>query len=231
MNKRQFLQQLKDFESAGMKLVQTLSARDEMVCNLCREREAELFTIEEFKKEIEKGFCRKCRCCLLPLRDGTSMVEEVWKRYPPIIAVLKTGILSEEELNQAKQGSYRIPDNDIVWGAFNKKLLDKMKTDDVLDMGKIYLQMAMHLNKEGKKYHHLLEQSIKCGLMFYKKYNLAHLPLQLLTAGCCEICYKSDKIQLTIDEALKMMPMHIKNCKKDVLGNGNGFCSCCFVPQ
>lgn len=229
MNKEGFLMELKSCAEAGVRLVQCISARDEIVCQLCSEREKEIFTIEEFKQVLKKPLCehQRCRCCLVALVTDRDILEEVWKRYPAATAVLKTGILSKAELGKTTASGDQIITNDTVWAAFNKKSTQLIKSGDWLEMGKLYREMAMFLNKEAKQHHHLLEESIKCEIQFYEKHNITKF--QILTS-CCEYCDIANKKQMNSRQALKTMTKIIRNCSRDVLSNGKGFCVCSLTP-
>ena len=63
-----------------VKKVRWLTARDDAVCPLCREREGKTFTFKEIRKILQGDFCRpadtgdRCRCCFVA--DENSFSEE-----------------------------------------------------------------------------------------------------------------------------------------------------------
>lgn len=66
------LAQVERHASQGVERVQWMTARDVVVCLLCRERDGKQYTIDEVRHVLAGEFCRpddtqrRCRCTLMP---------------------------------------------------------------------------------------------------------------------------------------------------------------------
>jgi len=84
--------------------------------------------------------------------------------------------------------------------------------------------MAQFLNKRGKDFFHLLQQSKKMELLYYKKMGMDEVEI----IACCPSCKKLEGKSIKIDDALKNMPLPYKNCTNILYNKKRGFCTCIY---
>lgn len=148
--------------------------------------------------------------------------------------VFKGGNISKEEFEKEKANSKGIPDNDIIWGLLNKKLVEYMSKGDWGGMGLIYLDMANFLRVEGRSFFDVLQQSRKCYLMTLKQAGFERASIHTLQHNepynSCKACSQLEGKILNIDEALATMPIPMKDCEFSIYGCKKGWCRCLYLP-
>lgn len=116
---------------------------------------------------------------------------------------------------------------DVFWSLFHQ--LIKKNRNDLQTLKRIYFEMALFLNEEGKDFFTVLQLSSKMVLMMYKKAGIDKVQILTCGTGSCEQCrLLQDKIY-TIEEALEKMPVPCKDCMKKMNDKNQGFCKCCYV--
>ncbi len=114
----------------------------------------------------------------------------------------------------------------FVRSIFNELSLALAKKGDLQDLDMMYWRMARFLFEYNQDFFSYSYESTKMRLYNYKKSdkNLG-IKSKVSIVACgdsCEKCIKQDGKTFTIDEALKIMPIPVKDC-------GNGFCRCIYT--
>ena len=117
-----------------------------------------------------------------------------------------------------------------MWSLFSKKLIVIAKSGDYRAMSDIYYSQANFLVKEGKNPYEMLHESKKMELLDYKKQGLKKVEISW-SGNACDSCKKLDGKTMTINKAIKSMPLPNKNCSMDVFGKGVSWCRCIYLPQ
>jgi predicted RNA-binding Zn-ribbon protein involved in translation (DUF1610 family) len=121
-------------------------------------------------------------------------------------------------------------DGDVVWSLFHKALDGSMKGGDLQEVKMLYFEMALFLYQEGRGFSHLLEQSRKMELVGYKEWGRP-MQVEILAGGdSCESCKAQNGRILTVDEALKTMPLPNKGCTYELKPGRPGWCRCVYLP-
>ena len=71
--------------------------------------------------------------------------------------------------------------------------------------------MAHFLRVEGRSFFHVLREIQKCDLMVYKQVGFKKVRILTTKEDSCKACSKLEGKVLTIEEALKTMPLPVKN--------------------
>jgi len=111
---------------------------------------------------------------------------------------------------------------DVAWDVLNARALELAKSQNFNNLGILYYQMAWFLNEEGKDFFHVLQQSRKMELEHLKTMGIKKVEI-MCGPKACPSCLKLDKKILTIEEAIKIMPIPNKDCTNVLYGN---FCRC-----
>lgn len=110
-----------------------------------------------------------------------------------------------------------------------KKLNGKLKsTDIILELLNNDLSKALLKYETEAEFFELLQDSIRTRLLDYKQTGLEKV--RIISCGGCESCIDLMGKVLTIDDALKDMPVPNKNCKFQLHGGIPGWCRCRYVP-
>lgn len=114
---------------------------------------------------------------------------------------------------------------DVVWAILNERLLSAMKKSDWQQMKMLYWEQARLLYEQGKEFFRLLQEAARCELRNYQSSGVVK-KVEILTAGnqSCEKCNVLSGKVFTINEALEIMPIPVKDCGND------GWCRCCYIP-
>lgn len=161
--------------------------------------------------------------------DNESSKVKQWLRQ-----LKEYGVDPNEFLN-AKTEFYKrhgkeLSSNDVVWGLFNKLVGEKAREGDLQDLHGIYYAMALFLNQEGRSHNHVLKIAKKMTLQGYKASGAAKV--RISTAGDpCEACKPLNNKLLTIEEALKEMPIPHKGCTFKLYNEKWGWCRCDYAPE
>lgn len=162
-------------------------------------------------------------------------IEAEWQKHFINNARCPSDLISEDEFQEAKKlvlskgGNLNI--NDITWGLLNKTVLSEMQQGNWHRMSRIYYEMAMFAARERRDVFHILQEATRCKLMDYKREGVNQV--KILTAGqdSCSVCNQQNGKIFTIDEALKMMPIPVKECSTEVFVDGKGFCRCLYLAS
>ena len=121
--------------------------------------------------------------------------------------------------------------SDIIWAYYNKLIVKN--SSNYQKLSSIYYSMAVSLNKEGKDFFQLLQQSKKMELLEYKRGGFIK-KVKVLTSGkdnSCDSCLKLENKTFTINAALEKMPIPNKDCTHILYDENRGFCRCCYITE
>lgn len=128
---------------------------------------------------------------------------------------------SEKILN--KRFGHKPNYNDVIWHLCNKEIIENRNDYDILRL--LYYKMAQFLNKRGKEFFHLLQQSKKMELLYFKKMGMDEVEI----ISCyCSFCQKLNGKIFKINDALKQMPLPHKECTNILYDKKRGFCTCSY---
>jgi hypothetical protein len=99
-------------------------------------------------------------------------------------------------------------------------------------MEESHYEKAIELCRSGEDFIDELKKFHEEDLQRYKAVGIKRV--KILTAGpdnSCEECCKLYGKTFAVDEALKAMPLPIKNCSMDVFGMKRRFCRCGYVAD
>lgn len=144
--------------------------------------------------------------------------------------------INEYDFNERKEQFFKKSgiqnnDNDVIWSFFNELVYKNHSNFNQLQM--LYYSMALFVHEEGKDNFYLLKECAKASLNTIQletdlTSNLVFMVTVVAGSNSCDICKKSNGIQMTIADAFKIMPIPCKECNHSI-----GFCRCfyCAVPS
>ncbi len=139
----------------------------------------------------------------------------------------KKYLKAKEDLTQ--RFGFTPSEGDIIWGLSNQLILEAMGDWNRLTM--IYLGQALFLHQSGRDCFKLLQERAKCELREQQKSDVVE-KVEVSTAGniSCPDCQKLAGKIFTIEEALKEMPIPVKDCSHKINPEApNGWCRCCYI--
>ena len=110
----------------------------------------------------------------------------------------------------------------VILSLFNETIL---KVKDLHEMENRYYSLAIILNKAGEECFHILKALAKTKLAALKKEGYKNV--SIITGRMCEGCQKVDGKVLSIEEALKTMPIPIRECENFPYNEKHSFCIVC----
>lgn len=139
------------------------------------------------------------------------------------------GITDTDILNTTQQLAKKFgkepSENDVIWSLFNQSIT---KTGVLQNLKMIYYDMALFLNEEGRNFFHILQQSRKMELMYYKKMGIKRVQIRT-ASNSCDYCKQLTDSIFTIDDAFTNMPIPCSECTYVLKKGKSGFCRCCYV--
>jgi predicted RNA-binding Zn-ribbon protein involved in translation (DUF1610 family) len=139
---------------------------------------------------------------------------------------------SQAKENLTKKFGFAPKEGDVLWGLSMSLLVEAMKSNDWQAMASIYFHQGLFLHYEGKDSYQVLYQKAKCDLMNYSK-NEFVTKVQILGCGeqSCAACREVSNRILTIKEALREMPIPVKDCSHALESRAKyGWCRCSYLP-
>lgn len=174
----------------------------------------------------------KCPSCGkdLYVRTNPFKGEKILTNYADALsidAISNLGIKEKEYRAESKELAHKLNMatpfiSDIVWGILSKRLLDSFERKDWQQAKSIYWQQAYLLYKQGKDYSRNLQEAARCDLQHYDSERLKKVKI-LAADSSCNKCKILDGRQITIKEALRTMPIPVKDCER-------GWCRCTYAP-
>jgi hypothetical protein len=125
-----------------------------------------------------------------------------------------------------------LSDRDIIRGMFNDDLQALMKRSDFDGLKNRYYEMAMFVAEEDKSPVELLAESRRMELRCYQRSGgIKRVEISAAGRGnACPACQRLDGKVLTLEDALRTMPLPCRDCTMVVVGNRPGFCRCLYLP-
>lgn len=116
-----------------------------------------------------------------------------------------------------------VPDRDVVW----QILLTRAETaGEYHGLSAIYREMAQFLHEEGRDPFLPLHECRKMELFGHKKSGSLMVQVVAEESDPCPWCRSMNGRILTLDEALKEMPLPVQNCCNSPSQGRYGFCRC-----
>ncbi|TFG92556.1 MAG: hypothetical protein E4H15_03440 [Syntrophobacterales bacterium] len=197
-------------------------------CPTCKQ------TLEKFSYRRFK--CPKCRNWIyfkggrLVTKEERDKIQEEYYRKAKADELAEIGI-TEEMIQQreqelisktgVKQNRYA-----VVMSLFNETIL-KLKSLD--EMEEQYIKLAGILNRAGEEMFHILKSAQKTRLAIFRKEGYKNV--RIVTHEECEACSKLEGKVLSITEALRRMPLPIKECAAHPWNEDHSFCTCWYSSE
>jgi len=131
----------------------------------------------------------------------------------------------------SKKFGFPPKEDDVLWGLSNYLLQEYIKKDDWQEIKMIYFNQALFLHEQGKDCFYILKEVARCELIILEKLDYFKR-VEILTCNdqSCPECQKLSGKVFTIEQALKEMPIPVKECtcklNPKALG---GWCRCMYV--
>ena len=129
-----------------------------------------------------------------------------------------------------KRFGFTPKEGDILWGLSNDLLKEVMGKNDWWKIKNIYFAQALFLHESGRDCFELLQEVRRCELMEEKKGGYIK-KVEISSGGECSCCKKLSGKIYTIDQALKEMPIPVRDCSFKLNKSAStGWCRCCYIP-
>ena len=190
------------------------------------DRKTMLFVREEINEEIQKRWIEIRRI---------DRWHECLERYG----------LNMYKLSTAK-GKEIVAERDIIWFGFNTLIANPKIASDLEKMINLYSEMGEFVYESGEnpyefnkksRYFSLLMEKQSMGITkYFYKVEIKSMKFLKNTSlcdewECCDLCSQLHGKILTIDEALKTMPIPVKECTRKKNKNDDfGICRCLYIP-
>jgi DNA-directed RNA polymerase subunit RPC12/RpoP len=197
-------------------------------CPTCKQ------TLEKFSYRRFK--CPKCRSWIyfkggcLVTKEERDKIQEEFYRKAKADELAEIGITEEmiqqreqELINKAgvKQNRYS-----VIMSLFNETIL-KLKSLD--EMEQRYIKLAGILNRAGEEMFHILKAAQETRLAIYRKEGFENV--RIVTHEECEACRELEGKVISITEALRTMPLPIKECAAHPWNEDLSFCTCWYSSE
>ena len=116
---------------------------------------------------------------------------------------------------------------DTAWGLFNEAIT---RTHDPNDLKMVYYSMALFLHREGRDCFEMLRRSKELELKILQHSGVVDKVQILPTAGC-DACKRQHGRVLTINEALRRMPLPCTECTTKLYDSPHSFCRCVYGAE
>lgn len=135
--------------------------------------------------------------------------------------------LMEKQL--LKSFGHRPNSKDVVWGIFNKKIIESKSHQD---RAHIYWNMARFKYEEDKDPYPIMKNANKSHLLHFRDSRLnMKVSINAYTGGCCKECLKQNNKIYTIEKAMDEMPLPCKKCSHNKNAKGFGWCRCMWQAK
>lgn len=192
------------------------------------------------KKVLEKKPMKKKKCpfCnnFIYVRNRILVTENETIIIDAMKILEQYGVTEKDFENHKKKFKYEISDKDAIWSLYNKLLQKNFEENNFQILSRLYSDMALMLNKEGKDCFTFLQQARKMELLRYQRASVMSTIIKgvkIATCGMnsCEACHKLDGKSFTIEEALEKMLIPCKECTNKIFNDKYPFCRCCYTAE
>jgi hypothetical protein len=183
-----------------------------------------------------KTFCSKCGNNLSTLKTDDYLLSkkeiflQKWLDKLSDVGITKSDFDTKYELlsNKFKMKAF---ERDVIWSILNDLIIKNVKNKNFYILSFIYHEMAIFIDEEEKDFLTPLQQSNKMKLIAFKadRINLCKI-INGFSNDSCETCKESINKIMTVEEALKTMPIPNINCSKISNYKKRGFCRCRYEP-
>jgi hypothetical protein len=135
------------------------------------------------------------------------------------------GVTREDFERQRKRSA---SDADAIWALFNQVTQSYMKCGDYQGLSAVYYDMALFLDEEGKDSLKVGQAARKMTLMDFKETGVVDA-VEIVGGGGCSKCQALVGRRLSIDEALRTMPIPCAACEDYLNYPNRGLCRCIYV--
>ena len=119
---------------------------------------------------------------------------------------------------------------DSQWKELNHAFIEASKTNDWHAMKMAHFRQALMQFGRGRDHQRLAAESRKSEIRHYQSIGCERLSIMVNADDCAECLTLKDKV-LTIEEALKQMPIPVKTCQNEADKNQyGGWCRCSYNP-
>ncbi len=137
-----------------------------------------------------------------------------------------------EQFENKKNSLSQIPssdlsDHNVMLKLFSEKL---EQTKNYSELKRLYFSLALCMAGFDKPFFHYLYESQKAELLNFREKGLYKYVI-LQCGAKCNTCKQSNGQRLTIEEALKMMPLPNKKCTNKIYNRIEGWCICWYAPD
>lgn len=139
------------------------------------------------------------------------------------------GNISKEEFEHERIDA-KVSDNDVMWGLLNRKILEGNK-DKLGGIQAIYLDMAHFLRLEGRDAFNALKGFHKFTLQDFFEAGIEKVSISTAKSETCQACARLEGKVLTIEEALRSMPLPVQDCCFTFKGCKHVFCRCVYLAE
>lgn len=179
-------------------------------------RETVLVTESEAKKIDLEWEKRNERIEYLNILAGYGLKENDFERR-------------KSELSEKRKGE--ASDRDVVLSLLNELTLKYIKNNDYQGLSHLYYTMALILDKAGKDFKECLAQSNKMNLLDFRTAGIKKVRIRTAGEQSCSACKALSGKVISVDEALKSMPLPCEHCTSSVHSDNPGFCRCQYVYE
>ncbi len=165
--------------------------------------------------------------------------DDLWWKYRYSLRWMKTlsqrydvssSAFSKKRTELAKKFGSEPNQPDVIWGIFNDLAIEMMKASpvDYGGLSGLYFSQAMFLYEDDKPFFEMLQQSNRMMLMRYQQQGVSKVKIPICSESC-EECRKYGGRTLSVNQALKEMPIPRKDCTHELEKGKPGWCRCTYA--
>lgn len=224
-------------------LLESKIATKSPTCPLCK--------IKLEKMPSKKRSCPHCESIMIvrtsPItqnrfllsEQSVEQIEKLWKEYKFSLRWVKSlsrsynissPAFSKKRTELSKKFGSEPNQPDVIWGVFKDVAVNLMNTIpiDYEVLSVLYFSQAMFLYENNKPFFETLQESNKMCLMRFQQHGIRKV--QILGGGeSCKGCGNNNGKTLTINQALKEMPIPWKDCTHELEKGKPRWCRCTYV--
>lgn len=208
------------------------------------------------KSELEKkpGRTRNCPHCqneilvrtspvthdkVLLQNENVASIEKLWSEYRYSIKWMKklsqqydvsSPIFNKKTAELSTKFGSDPNQPDVIWGIFNDLAIKKMSKKPVNygELSRLYFDEALFLYETDKPFFKVLQESNRMALMDYQQRGIHKVEIPSCDDSC-EHCRKHGGRILTVNRALRDMPIPRKDCTHELEKGKPGWCRCSYM--
>jgi hypothetical protein len=172
----------------------------------------------------------------LVTKDEASRIDEEWNRLSyrkewlgrlQQFGVTK-GDFDIRKRQLAEKLGKNVRDRDVIWSLFNTSVT---RIRDYGSLRTLYYNMALFVDEEVRDSFPFLQESAKMTLMMFgRRGRRRRVQISTAREKSCDACRRLEGQRITIERALKTMPIPNRNCAFHLSNEQWSFCRCSYVP-